>query len=317
MALFLAKTFNAIRKKDILKKAILPFSKMAIGIGVYTVLLGIYFLITNSFLEFYDAAFAYNFSYSKLSVGGVLESIITSTRRYEISLVMILGMLIATISFLKKRINFVGLLLLFWIPIELYFSNMSGKLFAHYYMMWIPIIVLSTAYILDYFNIKKVQKEKQWILLGITIFLFFQIPVFSTLKSYKSFLFSKENKTKVIASYIHSNFKDNTILIWGNYSSIYNLIQKKAVVPYFYQTFFKVKNNVTRAIIKDFTQKFIKNPPGLLIDTKTPSLLFLDQSNRDKIDNYQKENLQAYFNFVHQNYRLKETIEGVDFYVKK
>ncbi len=317
IALFLAMIIYAILKKELLKKVIFPFSKMLIGIGISASLLTIYFLMTASFLEFYNAAFTYNFSYAKRSFLQTIGSVITSTRRYEVSLVMLLGFLIAMVSLVKKRTNFVSLLLFFWVPLELYFGNMSGKLFAHYYMMWIPIIVLSTAYIIDYFKIETLQREKKFVILGIITFLFFQIPIFSTVKSYKQVFLSKRTQKGSVVSHINKNYKNASILIWGNSHSTYLLVDKRAVVPYFFQTFFKVKSDITKNIMLDFTKRFIQNPPDLLVDAKTPSLLFLDNSNSDEINNYQKENLQEYFSFVHQNYKLKETIKGVDFYIKK
>jgi len=317
IALFFAIIALAFLQKEVLKKAIIPFSKMAIGIVVSIVLLSVYFLITNSFSEFYNAAFTYNFSYSKQSVGSVLKSIITSTRRYEVSLLLILGLLISVVSFFKKKNTLISLLLLFWIPIELYFSNMSGKLFAHYYMMWIPIIVLATAFILDYFKTESLKNEKQFVVIGIMVFLFFQIPIFNTLGSYQKLIASKKSKNELIANHIHKKYLDKTLLVWGNECAIYNMTKKIAPVTNFYQTLFKLDSRLTKRMIDDFTLQVQKKSPYLIIDVKTPSLLFLDNSNAAIIEDSQEENLKKYIDFIQTNYVLKETIKGADFYIRK
>lgn len=316
IAIFSVFTVKAILKQITVKQFLVPLVKIGTGAVLYSLLLLCYFLYTDSFLEFYNAAFGYNFSYSKLSFSKVLASIISSSRLYELSIIMVIAFIISVLLFFKKRSNLLVLLLLFWIPLELYFSNMSGKMYAHYYIMWVPIIILSIILIINYFNILDLKKEKIVVVLFVSGFLFFQIPIFSTLISYKKILSPKEKKTRLIANHIKNKYPDKSILVWGNKIALYGLIDKKATVPYFYQTFFKVDSDLTKKIIDDFTTKFKKNPPELLIDAKTSSLLFLDNINSAVISDVLKKNLKEYFNYVTKNYELKETFNGADFYIK-
>lgn len=316
VALFLALIlFYIIKKKQLLNLAN-TFLKIGLGIVIGCGFLAIYFLITDSFTEFYNAAFTYNFSYAKQSIVATLSGIIKSTRTYEVALITLLALLISLVSIVKKRIQFVSILLLFWIPIELYFSNMSGKGFAHYYMMWVPIIVLSTAYIINYFSDEKIAKEKQLVVLLIASFLFFQIPIFNTISSYKNLISAKKSNNELIANHVNTTYKDKSILVWGNESTIYNLTDKRAPVANFYQTLFKLNSSITEQMIVDFTNQIKENQPEIIIDVRTPSLLFLDKSNSNKIDIKQQENLIDFFTFFNKNYQLKETKSGVDFYIK-
>lgn len=318
IALFFTLIYTKAIQEKTPKKLLTPLLYMGIGTLTTVGILAIYFIITNSFNEFYHAAFTYNFSYSKQSVTQVVGSIIKSTRRYEVSLLLIITVLISIVSFIKKKHSFIGILLLLWIPIELYFGNMSGKLFAHYYMMWVPIIVLATVYIIDYFKGILLQKEQQFIVLITAVFLFFQIPIFNVLGSYKQLL-TKSNPTKneAIAAHINAHYAAETILVWGNESAIYNLTKKYTTVPYFYQTLFKIKSSLTEGMIAEFTEKIKKSPPHIIVDTKTKSLLFLDESNRKAVSKNQLEQLKDYFDFVHKNYELKESVAGADFYMLK
>ncbi|KGL63242.1 hypothetical protein [Polaribacter sp. Hel1_85] len=316
IALFFALVIDTFVKQKSILALIQKFLKIGLGIFIAAVILTIYFLITNSFSEFYNAAFIYNFSYAKQSVSNVIVFIIKSTRTYEVSLIMLLAFLIALISLIKKRIHFIALLLLFWVPLELYFTNMSGKRFTHYYMMWVPVIVLSTAFSIDYFKAELLCKEKQLIVLIISMFLFFQIPVFSTLSGYISLVKNKEHKNEVIANHINTTFKKESLLVWGNECVIYNLTEKRATVSNFYQTLFKLNSPITKQMIVDFTNQIKQNSPDVIIDIKTPSLLFLDKSNISSIDKSLQENLRDFFIFFENNYQLKETKNGVDFYIK-
>ncbi len=316
-ALFFTLILQAIAKKEQIKTVFKKLIALSLGLISACILLGIYFLATDSFSEFYNAAFTYNFSYSKRSFAQTIGSIITSIRTYEVSILMLLAFLIALISILKKRATFISYLLVFWIPIELYLGNMSGKLYAHYYLMWVPIIVISTAFIADYLKDELISKEKRIVLISITAFLCFQIPLFLTANNYKKLIQGTENNSVKIADHINQQYTNKSILVWGSKAAIYNLTQKRATVPYFYQTFFKVNGPVTEQIIRDFTSQFIQNPPDLVIDAKTPSLLYIDKTNSDKIDTHQKENLKSFFTYLANNYELKEKQFGVDFYVKK
>ena len=308
--------FYFIKKKEF-QKLIIIFLKIGLGIVIGCSFLAIYFLITDSFTDFYNAAFTYNFSYSKQSIGTTISSIIKSTRTYEVSLIMLLALLISVVSIIKKRLNFITILLLFWIPIELYFSNMSGRGYPHYFMMWVPTIVLSTAFVVNYFKAEFISKEKRFVVVLITTFLFFQIPIFNTISAYKNLLSSKKSNNELIADYVNSTYKSKSILVWGNESTIYNLTDKRAPVTNFYQTLFKVNSPITKQMIADFTTQIKINPPEIIIDVKTHSLLFLDKSNSSKIDSFQQENLKDFFTFFSNKYQFVETKNGANFYFKK
>lgn len=291
--------------------------KISIGFFIGVVCLVIYFVITDSFTHFYDAAFLYNLSYAKQTVSQIVLSIIKSIRTYEVSILMILALMISIVKMLRKEGNILSILLFFWIPLELIFSNMSGKHFAHYFIMWVPIIVLATAYSFNYFKLINFHKEKQAVILLVSIFLFFQIPIYNTSKAYKNIFKEKTSLNDEVSTYILKNYAQKSLLVWGNEASIYLTTNKRAPIPYFYQTFLKVENDFSKNKIKDFTEKFISNPPELLVDVKTPSLLFIDESNRSTINKHQKENFNDYFRFLKANYKLSKTLKTVNFYVLK
>jgi hypothetical protein len=317
IALFLAFIVQVLLKQRNVKEFFQVFFRMGIGALLFCAFLAAYFLITNSFSEFYHAAFTYNFSYSKLPFSKMLGSIISSSRKYELSIIMILALLISSIKFFRKKSNLLVLLLLFWIPMELFFSNMSGKMFAHYYMMWFPIIVLSTILIIRYFNVESISKEKRFVIFGICTFLCFQIPIFTSIISYKNVFSSKKGNSELASEFIKNNYKDKSLLVWGNEPLIYNLTAKKAVVKNFYQTIFKLKSPHTKSMIKDFEEGIKLSPPDLIVDVRTPSLLFLNSENDNEVGLEQRENLAPFLKFIQENYILADKKFNYNFYTKK
>jgi len=315
-ALFLALLITPLTNKNNIKTFKNQFIKMVFGALIAIGSLTIYFLVTHSFSNFYQDAFVYNFSYAKQSVSEIILSIISSTRRYEVSIIMILAFVISIVSFIKQRAVFLELLLIFWIPLELYLSNMSGKLFAHYYIMWMPLIIISVVVIFNYFKEVYLSNEQLIVIMIITVFLCFQIPIFMTLTSYKNMFSNNQTNTQKTVNYINDKYKDSSILVWGNETAIYNLTNKRATIPYFFQTFFKLESPQTKMMIEDFTNKIIAHSPDVIIDVKTSSLLFLDLSNQAIIEQNQKENLEPYFKFVNENYYLAESKFDADYYVR-
>ncbi|NQX84801.1 MAG: glycosyltransferase family 39 protein [Flavobacteriaceae bacterium] len=317
IALFIALLLQNILKEKSLKKLWQPIIQMSKGVAVVSALLGVYFTYTSSFDAFYHAAFSYNFSYSSNGILQTINVIIKSLRLYEVSFLMILSLVISLVSIYRKRIDFITLLLLFWIPLELYFVNMSGKMFGHYYMMWVPIIILAMVYSLEYFKVEHLKKEPQIVILVTAVYLFFQVPIFNTVRTYKRILSNNSTKNELVADHLNANYQKASILVWGNECAVYTLTHKHAPVKNFYQTIFKIPSAITKELILDFTNEVIHAKPEVIVDIKTPSLLFLDQSNSSSISDFQKENLKAYFTFVEQYYTLSETYEGADFYTLK
>lgn len=241
IALFFALLLQNLIKEKSLKKLLQPIIQMGIGAIIICGLLAMYFTYTNSFEEFYKAAFTYNFSYSKKGMLQTLIVVIKSLRLYEVSLLMIFSLVISFVSIYKKRIDFINLLLFLWIPLELYLGNMSGKMFSHYYMMWVPIIILSVVYILDYFKVEQIKREKQVIIAFVAMYLFFQVPIFNTLSSYKKIISKSKNKNELVADYLNTKYKDASILVWGNECTVYNLTKKEPQLKTFTNQTLKCK----------------------------------------------------------------------------
>ena len=317
ISLFFYLVFQLFQGKT--KVVLLQFAYMFVGFIVAVGLLSVYFISTDSFQSFYEAAFSYNFAYSKNSMSGVVLSMIKVMRRYELSIILVAGLLVSILQIKNKKSGLLEGLLISWIPVELYLSNLSGKLFAHYYLTWVPIVILSVAVLANYFKQEIQQKEKQYVLIALVMFLCFQIPTFKLLSKYKTIVtgveYKKENKA--IAKHIQENYDSDQVLVWGNGIYLYPLLEKRAPVPYFYQTFLKVDNEYSGKYSADLLNRFKDNLPNLVVDARTPSMVFLDSSNSENVSKSMRKYTRDFLTFFNEKYELKERKFNMDFYVLK
>lgn len=320
VAIFLVYVVRLILKKDAIKTILLNFLKMGVGALAVVVLLGVYLWSTDSYQEFIDAAFTFNFSYTEgSSFTGILSTMTKSMIRYRLSVLIAVAWLLSLIRFYKDKNRFLELLLLFWIPIELYFSNMSDRMYAHYYLMWMPLVMLSILIILSEVRKKFAVSQVKLMIGSFLVFaVLYYVPTYMTFKDWKTIVQGKHRTERHDAGlYISENYKDDTLLIWGNDCDLYNYSQKSSPITFFYQSTFKYDTKLIREKITDFNEQLIEKKPTLIIDAKRNGLLQLDMSNTDKVSREQVRNLQSFIGFVSANYALKEQKFGLDFYVLK
>tara|TARA_R110001632_G_scaffold97231_1_gene203713 strand:+ start:2146 stop:3612 length:1467 start_codon:yes stop_codon:yes gene_type:complete len=316
-ALFFVYCIQLFTKKASISQFLLTFLKMGYGAALVVLIYFVYFLSTNSLQEFIDAAFVFNFSYSDSTFVSTLTAIKRSLTRYHLSFIFLLGFLLSIVRFIKDKNRTLELLLIFWIPLEIYFSNMSNRLYAHYFLMWIPLLILSTIVIIsaakDRFNFS----NKKILLASSFVFLVcFYVPIYMTFINYKSLIFdSKTNPSEKISQHILNNYKDDTLLVWGNKSSIYNLTNKTSPITFFYHSIFKLDTELIKTKINQFSKEISEKKPTLIIDAKRGGLIELDLSNINEIDTNQKRNLKEFLSIIKTQYVFKEEKFGVDFYI--
>ncbi|MFY0631061.1 MAG: hypothetical protein JXR05_11815 [Flavobacteriaceae bacterium] len=319
VALFLMYVIQVILKVIPVRTFLLNLLKMAYGGAVIVLLLLIYLFSTGSFQEFIDAAFVFNFSYSDTTFVSTLEVIFRSMKRYHLSILFVIAFVLSLIRFYKDKTKTIELLLIFWIPIELYFGNMSNRMYAHYFLMWAPILVLSSCII---FSTLKEQlnasNQKLIIISGVLFVLCFYIPTYMVLKDWKEIVIKpKTTFIENVSNHIAKNYEDESLLVWGNYCQFYNNTGKKAPTTFFYQSIFKYKSDLVKEKAKEFTKEILENKPGLIVDAKGKGLLNLNGGDEIKIDDSQKEYLKEFLSIVRTHYILKEQKYGADFYILK
>lgn len=318
VALFLVYIIQLIYKERSIKQVLLNFLKMGYGALTIAIILVAYLLITNSFNAFVDAAFTFNFSYSNSTLSSTFNGIITSMKTYYLSIILIIGFLVSVMRFLKDRSRFIELLLIFWIPIELYFGNVSNRLYAHYFLMWMPLIVLSMIIILSELKERFQISDLKTIVGCLLVFsLLYYVPSYMSLTDWKKVVQNKETKYEKIGKYVNENYSDDSLLVWGNSTFIYNQTNKITPITYFYQSIFKYDTELTRKKMKEFTSQIQERSPQIMIDTNDKGFVRLNGANLSTIDQSQKDGLGEFLDIMKTKYQYKEEKFGFTFYELK
>lgn len=287
------------------------FVMMLIGMLVVILPLVLYFIFTNSFDEFYTAAFKYNLGYSGSTKSTLIQVIIKSIKKHQVSILLFLGWGISMLSIIKRKISISVLLLLFWVPIELCLGNLSHRLYSHYFMMWVPIIVLATSIVLNYFKVDKFDVRRKVFIASIIGTLFFgRTVIYSNINAYKAIINNSKslNPSKELIEELNKKYSDKNIFVWGNRCILYNETDKRSPIKYFYKTMFNIDSQLSKIYYSDFFKEINENRPDVIIESNISSRI-MDLKN-DKFIEFKK--------FVIENYTFKGEINGAGiFEIKK
>jgi hypothetical protein len=214
-----------------------------IGFILPILLVSLYFIINNSFIDFIRAAFISNVSY--VSYGNNIGSLPVLL---FIKLI-VLGLFLLFLFARRKNINHNLLFILVWFAFSLFNAFFSQRPYTHYLLVLIPSLSLMTGLLI--FD-KKYQKFTAVIFL-IALFAVvkgFGIPRFNksidyyqnflsfavggkTMNSYQNFFDRRTPFDYEIARFIRPNLtKDDTIFIWGNNAQLYQLVGAVALTKY-------------------------------------------------------------------------------------
>lgn len=316
IALFFVYLVQLIIQQKTLKEVLLSFLKMGYGALAIVIALFGYLQLTGSFQEFLDAAFTFNFSYSSSTLSTTMKAVFASMTKYRLSFILILGWIFSLIRFYRDRSKFLELLLILWIPFELYLTNVSNRLYAHYFLMWVPLIMFSVSVILSELEQRFSISKLKLIIGSLLIFMAgYYVPSYMSLMHWKG-VFSGKTQNDTI-EYIQKNYGDDTILVWGNAVHIYNELDKISPITYFYHSTFKYNTDLVRDNIEDFTQQVVDKQPELIIDSSRSGLVSLDGSNASEVDKSQTENLKTFLDLIKTDYQLVEKKNGLTFYKLK
>jgi hypothetical protein len=319
--------------------------RMVIGGIVPLLLVGVYFALHGALDEMLDAVFAYNFAHVA-SGQGTTESIDVSRMwlhgfrnitlgesRFPPFSLMPVAFIMALLYVRRadgqtRPIILISLLLL---PIEVILANLSGYNFTHYFLTWLPVFTLLVAiavYIViqllaaisDRYGWNKSRhfaKVKAFAVIGIQGILFAMLLVFL----YPIIGIYLEQKREYPNNYIHEvpNFAveyvrrytepDDTILVWGAQTEIYDLTERPAPSRFVYQyPLTKLGYDVER-VTREFYADLLAHPPELIIDTRNRALPPLDA---ELVPRWQTrpghgwhDGLQDIIDFVEANYVLE------------
>jgi hypothetical protein len=314
---------------------------MALGGVLVLGVIGIYFAGQKSLGALLDAVFTYNYHYSKLETLSwetvtkgfdVLEFII------PLAAAGLAGLVIYLLGYWKsenketEQINArFALFLLIAIPIQIYFSVLSGRKYLHYYIAWLPVLTLLVGFLI--FLLSKLAgkifpssryKNILNLLIAGGFFLVFglkpvvnRIPrltsLFNNILSEQSLPLPDYSTTAegVYVEYIlHHTQADDYVLIWGN-ASVYNfLTDRRSPSRFMYTYAFGVPNYVSQEMVDELQLDIIEKKPVIIDAT-------MGDKNLGGIDSSVWKNtpVLGLIRFIEGNYVQVDTIGPDRFHI--
>lgn len=143
--------------------------------------------------------------------------------------------------------------------------SMSGRMYNHYAMTLLPMLIYPMCLLFIYFKEIKLNGNFMTILTVILITIFVA-PIWSKLifNSIVDIFDKKEPYSNRAIEYIKANTdEDDTISVWGNSNLIYNFTNRKSASKYSYQ--FSIIA-LSEKIEKEYFNDLRKNNPKIIVD---------------------------------------------------
>ncbi len=236
-----------------------------IGASIIIVPIIIWLLKNNAFGEFYNAYIRFNGEYSSYSDGTPKISSIINTMFSFLEGKLIIFTFIISIFIIKKD-KFNALYLVYLIVLIMLIS-MSGYLYAHYMMIFIPAVIYPFSCLFkllgDYEN--QLLKFIVFSYIGVNIV----FPVWNDiLKNFPSKFYNRnltytDQHIKEITNIIVENTdKDDKISVYGNADIVYLKSRRLHATKYSYQ--FPI-SEVNKKIQKEYFEQLSKELPKIII----------------------------------------------------
>lgn len=264
--------------KEMLKHVLL----IIIGLALPLVLWILYFALLHLADDMIYASILFNFSYATAEERNLL-ALFSGLGRYGmgwVAWITVLAWLIFTWKNFSKQHNWhtaslVNIFLLFWFPVEVLLSNLSGRDFSHYYISWVIAVAIYNVmffddiqnFLIQRFSLRDIEK---WGLLAITIVLI--ISLIPTLPRYAQSLslISKPNQPREfvypLAEYVRENTQPtDLVLTWYPDLGINFTAERESPVKHVYYPLF-LGESLTTDIENQYIADLTSQHPTLIVD---------------------------------------------------
>jgi hypothetical protein len=282
----------------------------------------------------WDASILYNFSYVGNNTN-IWWSILQGFQYLGlVAWIGLLGYVILIASAIKNKAKgiqpFTILPLILW-PVEILLSSLSGRGYMHYFVNWLPPIVLLCGYLYSaasplIFSPKLIAfLNTENIPLTIAAIFAMILGYSRVVDYYQSFhdmIFNRQfgvEKLDLISLYIRRNTKpDDTVLDWGQ-GGVNYMSQRDAPTAYLWYPEY-LPSKITSTLVNGFYNDVMTRPPEIIVDSylvAPDDVLSLDPAIRQEQLNDSKglfvgraENLDLFFQFFSSHYEIEKVIEG-------
>lgn len=314
---------------------------IALGAILLFLLTCLSFYANGTLNDFITGAFIYNFQDVKEKSNMIVSAISGVQHLGGVSVLVIAGYMMAAIQVWKvfrqkekstKDLDLVVLLVIL-LPLEIYFSSLSGRNYIHYYICWVPVVFISAAYAYSalsemLFSAKVLQffsLSRSLSVITIVSLLFSYPVVIDYVSSAQRILFNRQNGIDYVdklSSYVRENTGQNdSVLMWGGQTGANFMSRRKSPTRYTFYPAFSI-NPMTELISKGFFDDLKNNKPILIVDfsKKNPdNLLSIDQEtyHRQLKDNPGKvyvPYLIEVLEYINNHYVFETSVDGYAVY---
>lgn len=301
LALGLWLTINSLRERA-WRRYLRLLALIASGAGVVFLLFGVFIYSQGSLSEMLDAMFRYNFLYVRVDPEWTYPRLLVALR----GIVLFPGLILIGLFVLgsglraylrEKRAGSriepsILWFALIWLLVEIVFSTLSGRLYDHYLIPWLPPLGLTMALFLDWANQKaenirlsRGETPRQVLLakalFGLIIAVVVIPPALPSLDDgYTFFQAWLEHKTFPKESVLmtpqglesidllrHFGGEDRPLLVWGNLVSLNIVTGRPSVGKYVYQEPLFLEDYTNDEIVKQFIAVLEETKP-VIVDTR-------------------------------------------------
>lgn len=233
----------------------------------------------------------------------------------------------------RKPLSLFEIYLLFWFPIEIFLSNLSGRNFTHYYISWSLAVAVYCAYVFAEFweftfKVSSLDGWSGWsgeIVAALLMLVLFATSSTSRVRYMETLdrLFLNRTGTMEYTDPISSYIQENThsfdlVLTWYPEAGISFMTGRMSPVKYLYYPLF-LEGSLTDEIESTYIAGLTANRPELILDCSrgVDAIPSLDPATREeqystpgiKRKMYIHPGMEQIFFFVSENYRIETTLE--------
>jgi hypothetical protein len=307
---------------------------IAVGGMPITLLVVGFFLVNGTLDEMFIASILYNFAYSFGARPGLRNLNIFASgllpARSSLGAWMLLpliGFFCAAIPFIqklcKKRLDLILLLLSILWPLEMLASAISGRNYGHYFLTWLPIIALLSAYAIHFLNTiffskTNIQPLPHWtstLALGLTLLLFtaiFHQDLWHYVCSISRLVTHPKDTheyTAPVSAFIAENSApEDLVLVWGGQTGINFMSQRFSPTAYnFYPLY--ANSRIGRQLQVRYLADLQRNRPKLIVDAHIHApdvlpIIYPGYRSRERVIYPVAENTDKVLDYIVANYAL-------------
>jgi len=294
---------------------------------------GLYFYSYGAFVEYLEAGFLYNLSYT----GGNFDLWKALLKGLgNLGFPIGIGLVGYFISIGQLRIQFANLKIVpifLWLSIngvlEVILSSLSGKGFQHYFICWLPAIASSTGILVYLIFPSFCKLSGKYPFVAVSTALFICSILYSNVAGdyfdTGMYLWTRRDqaveKADPVVDYIKAHtLRGDFVLVWGGQAGFNYLSRRDAPTPYIFYPLF-VSSKISDRWSKEYYQSLKENRPVLILDDSYAAqgdLISLNEKDPQKWlnekDAHEIPYLVDVLKFVRENYTLKDIVNGVQVY---